>query len=205
MEDFIEIYETEFELPKFHSKDILVFTSKNAVKSVFNQYPNVQFQKNTILCVGKKTEKCLKNKNLTVKHTANSAKKLGEWLILNNNNKQSVLHFCGNIKRKELENILIKNQVNYSEIEVYKTTLTPKKINKPFDGVLFLSPSGVKSYILADNPSDKIVFCIGNTTANEAKKHFKQVIVSDKPSVENSIKIIENHYGNIQNKKIKSK
>jgi len=196
MEDFIKIQQSKFKLPKLEDQ-ILIFTSKNAVKSVFNQYPDIKIKHNILLCVGKKTEQLLKTLKLQVKHTANSAKELGEWLYKNNKNKYSVLHFCGNIKRKELENILTNNQINYSEIEVYKTTLIPKKIKNSFDGILFLSPSAVASYVLANEPLNTVSFCIGKTTANEAKKHFKQVIISDKPSIENSLKIIEKYYGNI--------
>lgn len=203
MEDFIKIQQNEFKLPKLKDK-ILIFTSKNAVISVFNQYPDLKLKTNIILCVGKKTEQLLKNQKLQVKHTANSAKELGEWLCKNNKNKHSVLHFCGNLNRKELQYTLTNNQINYSEIEVYKTTLTPKKIKNSFDGILFLSPSAVTSYVLANESFNTVSFCIGKTTANEAKKHFKQVVISEKLSIENSLKIIEKYYGNIQNKKIKS-
>ena len=197
MEDFIEISENKFDLPKINKTDITVFTSKNAVKSVFNQYPNLQIQNNTIACVGSKTAQLLKANRVPVNHIANSAAQLGKWLIKNSNEDQNILHFCGNIKREELKKISVKNKLNYSEIEVYTTKLTPKKINFQVDGILFLSPSSVISFIEANNPSDKAAFCLGETTANEAKKNFNTVIVSKIPTVENSLKTIEQYYGNI--------
>ena len=39
-----------------------------------------------------------------------------------------------------------------------------------------------------------IAFCIGETTASEAKKHFKNIIVAELPTVESVIKSVNNHF-----------
>ena len=82
-----------------------------------------------------------------------------------------------------------------TEIEVYKTMLTPKKFENPFDGILFFSPSGVQSFVIGQIiNSDEIpafggmtAFCIGKTTASEAEKYFGKVEVSPETTVESVI------------------
>jgi uroporphyrinogen-III synthase len=175
----------------------LAFTSKNAVKSLFNQYPEINLNNNKIVCVGQKTAKLFNKHQIKPKYIASSAKKLGEWLVLSNSNKNKIIHFCGNLRREELRSIVSKNQVKYQEITVYNTELTPIKITNAIDGILFLSPSSVKSFLKKNTPDDKIAFCLGETTANEAKTKFNKIIVSKIPTLESSFKTIEKYYGNI--------
>ena len=51
---------------------------------------------------------------------------------------------------------------------------------------MFYSPSTVQSY-LEKNSAHGIAFCIGDTTANEAKKHFDDVRVAKVPTIESVI------------------
>ena len=44
-------------------------------------------------------------------------------------------------------------------------------------GVMFYSPSTVQSY-KQENDDDIIAFCIGETTAREASKHFEDVRIA---------------------------
>ena len=79
------------------------------------------------------------------------------------------------------------------EIEAYKTMLSSVKIAASVSGVLFYSPSGIESY-LKDNNTDKIAFCIGETTAVEARKHFDEVQVANMPDVDSVLALINAHY-----------
>ena len=47
--------------------------------------------------------------------------------------------------------------------------------------------------ILENNP-DKIAFCIGESTAKEARKHFENVQVANLPSVESLLELVIKHY-----------
>ena len=60
-------------------------------------------------------------------------------------------------------------------------------------GVLFYSPSGIDSY-LKDNNTDKIAFCIGETTAVKARKHFDNVQVANMPDVDSVLALVNSHY-----------
>ena len=58
---------------------------------------------------------------------------------------------------------------------------------------MFYSPSTVQSF-LKQNDANGIAFCIGETTAEEAKKHFTDVRIAKVPTVESVIELINEHY-----------
>ena len=94
-----------------------------------------------------------------------------------------VIFFCGDQRRDELPGLLKKNKIEVKEIVVYKTIATPKKIEKKYDGILFFSPSAVKSFFQENKLDDQTIpFAIGNTTADEIKKFSKnKIVISDMP------------------------
>ena len=61
------------------------------------------------------------------------------------------------------------------------------------ESVLFYSPSTVESFV-QKNKQDIIAFCIGETTAQEAKKYFKDVRIAKVPTVESVIELVNEHY-----------
>ena len=79
------------------------------------------------------------------------------------------------------------------EVEAYKTMLSSVKIDDAVSGVLFYSPSGIDSY-LKENSTNKIAFCIGETTAVAARKHFEKVQVAYMPDVESVLEMVNQHY-----------
>lgn len=158
-----------------------VITSKNAWKAVKNKTKIEQ-----AFVVGSKTEKLLKKANITIIEKANSAKELANQIIAKHSEK-SFTFLCGNKRRNELPKALEKQQIICNEIEVYVTLLKPKKFQQEFDGILFFSPSAVKSFFQLNQNRNEIAFCIGNTTANEAKKHIKKIKIANKPTIENVI------------------
>ena len=82
-------------------------------------------------------------------------------------------------------------------MEVYRTHSNPKAFNRNFDGILFYSPSGIQSYLLENKLGNSMLFCIGNTTAAEAKKHSENIILANKPTVENVLVQAINYYKNL--------
>ena len=90
----------------------------------------------------------------------------------------------------------MKRNINVQEIECYKTSFTPKKIEHKFRGILFYSPSGIESFLKENTASDTTVFCIGETTATEAKKYFKNIIVAQLPTVESLLKSVNQYFEN---------
>ena len=90
-----------------------------------------------------------------------------------------------------------ENEIIFNEIEVYQTNLTPQKITKKLDGILFFSPSAVESYLNLNSIKDETCFCIGETTAEALEnKKIKNIIIAEKPSVENVIDEVVKYYNN---------
>ena len=102
--------------------------------------------------------------------------------------------FCGDKRREELVSILKNNNTIVNEIECYKTLLTPQKIDKNINGIMFFSPTGIQSFLLENNPENKIAFCIGDTTATKAKEHFKTVLVSRTATIDGVIEAVNQYY-----------
>ncbi len=180
--------------PRVFKKEIenVVFTSKNAVESVLANYTGSELQFNNIYCVGRKTRRFIKNNIGPVKHFEKSAKELAEYLTTNLKVKE-VTYFSGNLRLDDLPSILENNNIKINEIEAYQTKFDAKKMPRTVEAVLFYSPSGIESF-LKENKANTIAFCIGNTTAAEAKKHFSDVRVAKLPTVESVIDLVNKHY-----------
>ena len=71
--------------------------------------------------------------------------------------------------------------------------LSSEKIDDEVSGVLFYSPSGIESYLEENNP-DRVAFCIGETTAVEARKYFEKVEVANMPSVDSLLELVNLYY-----------
>ncbi len=164
----------------------LIFTSQNGVKGFFAQYPEFQTRELNVFCVGDKTKAEILKNGYEVNASANSSIELAN-LIVNEFREKEFLYICGSMRREELPEILKKAKVSIKELEVYNTSLNPKKFNSTFDGVLFFSPSGVKSFCQKNDLNSSTAFCIGETTAAEAKKYTQHIIIANKPSIENVI------------------
>jgi Uroporphyrinogen-III synthase len=161
-----------------------IFTSKNAVKAFLTHAEGKDLSKFRAFCVGEKTATFLTDANIEVVETAENASSLAEKIVLKHS-EEAFIFLSGNQRRDELPAVLKKNNVQYKEVEVYQTILVPKAFKRNFDGILFFSPSGIRSYLLENQIADSTLFCIGETTAYEAKKHTEHIIIANKPTVEN--------------------
>ncbi|MFT4832687.1 MAG: uroporphyrinogen-III synthase [Psychroserpens sp.] len=165
----------------------LIFTSQNAV-SAFLQ--NLEHQKSveksqfSCFCVGEKTASLLEENNLKVEELANYGADLADIIIKNYKNEY-FLFLCGNLRRDELPDRLQENNINFKEITVYATQLYPKVFDRHFDGVLFFSPTGVESYTNSNTLGNCTAFCIGTTTAAAIKPLSDNIVIANKPTVEN--------------------
>ena len=77
---------------------------------------------------------------------------------------------------------------------VYETKQKSYKINQAFDGILFFSPSGVKSFLENNALDNKTCFCIGTTTAKALENRTKNIIIASQPTVENVIDEVIKYY-----------
>ncbi|MBW2961665.1 uroporphyrinogen-III synthase [Mesonia aestuariivivens] len=167
------------ELPKYIENAII--TSKNAWLAIKEKTTI-----NQAFVVGSKTENIVEEANISIIEKANNAKELADQIIKKHAEK-SFTFLCGNKRRDELPILLQQHQIQFNEIEVYQTKLNPKEFQQEFDGVLFFSPSAVKSFFKLNKSRNEIAFCIGNTTAQEAKKYTSTIRVANQPTIENVI------------------
>lgn len=170
-----------------------IFTSKNAIKSLFNAYKKEEITIKNCFCVGKTTAEFLKKQGYNVAMFKNSAKELAQ-AILEIKTIKEIHFFCGNLRRNELFDVLEEHQIKIIEKEMYKTELTPVSTTKKYDGILFFSPSGIKSYLLKNKNKGGVIFCIGNTTATKAIHHFETVFVAETPSIYNVLNTVKKYY-----------
>ena len=191
-EDFIETNSKNVELSTVN--DNLIFTSQNAVQSILN-HPNVEKLKSkNVFSVGIKTKDLLTENGFNVIAYTGYAADLAEIISLIYANEKFTF-FSGNLRRDVLPNTLTENEIIFNEIEVYETNITSKKIKEKLDGILFFSPSGVESYLKENTIKDETCFCIGETTAETLEnKKIKNIIIANKPAVENVIAEVIEYY-----------
>lgn len=194
--DAITIEFQQFEIKTID--DYFIFTSQNGVRSYLeNKKGLTSFQskgKNLkAFCVGEKTRLLLENNGFSVEHSANNAEALGS-VIKRDYKDHSFLYLTGNLRRHELPELLKQHNIVFHEIEAYRTTMNIKKFKKEFDGVLFYSPSGVRSFVAENDLSQTTAFCIGETTLSEAKKYTNRLVQANKPTMENVIVKAVKHY-----------
>ncbi|RDK88596.1 uroporphyrinogen-III synthase [Marinirhabdus gelatinilytica] len=169
-----------------------IFTSQNGVKSFLKNLKTDSLSLNKevlgmkVLCVGQKTKTLLEENGLKVTKKAKNSAELAQFIVKNHQN-ETFHYFCGSERRDELPNILKEAKINFFETKTYKTTLNPRKFDQKWDGILFFSPSGLKSYVSKNSVSNAIAICIGPTTADAAKKYFKNVVIANSTSVESVI------------------
>ena len=177
--DAIHVNPVSFELPA--PKDYVIFSSKNAVKTVLKSaYALANTQ---VLCVGKQSEELLFKKNIK---TIKTAKNMAELVIFIEKiaKNASFLHFCGNRRLPLLAKKMTAWKANFKEIEVYNTTPNVKKINAAPDAILFYSPSGVESHPNINTIGNSSCSCIGETTAKALPEQPKKLVVLENPSIQ---------------------
>jgi len=182
--DFIAIQNKDFKVDNI--KEYLIFTSKNAVESVLNNSKSNEIKTKKCFCVGSKTKAMLEQNGFEIEAHSDYAAELAS-IICNNYLKNSFTFFSGNLRRDILPDAMTLVEINWEEIQVYETHLTPHKIDFEPNGVLFFSPSGAESYLQENRIEDEICFCIGNTTAEALKYATPNIIIANQPTVESTI------------------
>lgn len=162
--------------------DNIIVTSQISAKLLIQSKAQV----NNVCCVGEKTSRLLIENNYNVVKSAKNASVLADFIIKYRKN-DTFLFLCGNLRRDELPKKLNENSINLIEKIVYKTHLKTQRFTENFDGVLFFSPSGVESYVQENSLDKTVAFCIGETTAQEARKHTSNTIVATQATIEETI------------------
>ncbi|MGY0391344.1 hydroxymethylbilane synthase [Bizionia sp. KMM 8389] len=170
----------------------VIITSKNGVDSLTTNYSAAELQFKNIYCVGRRTKRLIEKRIGPVKHAAKNAEALANYLTEFMDGTEAT-YFCSNLHLDTLPKVLEANNIHVKTVEAYETKYDGKELNETVEGVMFYSPSTVESYI-QNNNAKGIAFCIGNTTATEAKKHFKDVRIAKVPTVESVIELVNEFY-----------
>ncbi|WP_458628130.1 hydroxymethylbilane synthase [Winogradskyella sp. PC D3.3] len=170
----------------------VIITSQNTVDSLLTNFSPIELQFKNIYCVGRKTKRMVEKRIGKVKHYEQYAKDLAEHMAEYMDGTE-VTYFCSNLRLDTIPDILSKHNIKVNEVEAYETKLDAKKVEGDLDGVMFYSPSTVQSFLQL-NEAKGIAFCIGETTATEAKKYFKEVRVAKVPLVESVVELVNAFY-----------
>jgi len=185
--DAILIEALPFDWPVGYSN--FIFSSANAARIVLANplaKNEVLDPKNQLFCVGKKVAQLFTEKGGNVAEIAENASELGKN-IAKRGKKATFLYPCGISRRDELPTILKNAKIENFELKTYETCLKPKEFEQNWAEILFFSPSAVISYTQANPRATFRAFCIGPTTAEEAKKHTDHVVIANRPSIESVI------------------
>ena len=191
--DFIKVNSNRIKpavLKQAHNN--VVITSKNGVEAIVTNCSKEELQFKNIYCVGRRTKRLIENKIGPVKHSEKNAKALAEYLV-DYIDGTEVTYFCSNLRLDDLPSILSENNINVTEVEAYQTKFDAEKVDSGMDGALFYSPSTVQSFV-SRNKAEGIAFCIGESTAKEARLYFKEVKVAKVPTVESVIELVNEYY-----------
>jgi len=191
--DFIKIRSNRI-APKVVKDEIenIIITSKNGVEAILNNFTRDELQFKNIFCVGRRTKKLIEQKIGPVAYSEKNAEKLANYLSQQIKG-QEVTYFCSDLRLDTLPAVLSENGITVHEVEAYKTMYSPADVDEKVNGILFYSPSTVESYV-QKNTTDKIAFCIGESTAKEARKYFEKVEVAKVPTVESVIELVNLYF-----------
>ncbi|MEZ2445266.1 uroporphyrinogen-III synthase [Chitinophaga sp. RCC_12] len=195
----------------FQAPNVSVFTSANALKVLKQHYFGVNGLRNglgttfltdnaRIGCIsGKTLEKALEIfPGAEILASSPYGSELAAAIIALGNISE-VNFYCGTQRRNELPDALKQAGITVHEYVIYENIPAPAVIADHYDGILFFSPSAVKSYLSANRLNSKTVcFAIGRTTATELREHTdNKIIISTDISEESMVQTAIFYFNNI--------
>ncbi|MGF6927941.1 uroporphyrinogen-III synthase [Chitinophaga sp. W2I13] len=212
VQDFIQIKPLKNEmllgeerlLQVFRPEAVHVFTSANAARILDKYYLHQDdtfyvISEPNICCISGSTRKAVENVFTDCKILAESPYGSELARIIIQLDITSVNFFCGSIRRNELPDTLQEAGIEVKEFVIYENIPGPAVIADHYDGILFFSPSAVKSYLSANRLNSKTVcFAIGRTTATELREHTdNKIIISTDISEESMVQTAIFYFNNI--------
>lgn len=189
--DFIDVNYLPFDIN--NTKENLIFTSRNGFLGFLTNKLSAVYVGSNVFCVGSVTATLIERHGFNVIASADDGKALSQ-IIVNDHADKSFTFFSGSLRRDILPDAMRAAGIDFNEVRVYETALTPHKISAKPDGILFYSPSGVESYLKENSITDETCFCIGNTTAAALRGVTDKIVTATKPSIENVIVQVRNYY-----------
>lgn len=177
----------------------IIFTSSNAVEALYklvNLHNITIHADQNIYATEGRTATRVKQffPHFRILGTAQKASELAEKIIADE--VWDPYFFCGNLRRQELPQLLRENNINITELQVYRTEPTPVAIHEKYDGVVFFSPSAVSSFFEKNELRNSVVcFTIGDTTAEALKEYAgNKIIIAKAPKQEMVVDAIIEYY-----------
>jgi uroporphyrinogen-III synthase len=185
----IEFVEVENTIP-----ETAVFTSVNGVIAVrrwlTTPLPNLR-----IYCIGGATHRAVVEAfgERAVVGKAGSAGELAKLIhTREKGDRKKIVFFCGDQRREELPAIGVTGKM------VYRTILTPHRLERTYDGIAFFSPSAVQSFFSVNVISAEIpLFAIGSTTTAAIRGACRNpVFVGKEPDKQMLVELMIDHFLN---------
>ncbi|QSS97902.1 uroporphyrinogen-III synthase [Psychroflexus sp. ALD_RP9] len=177
-------------IPKKIIKNAII-TSQTAAKICIKH----QLKLKRVFCVGQKTARLLINAGYNVVLICTYANFLSQILVEAYRNETFDL-LCSTQRLNTIPSALTSAGIDFKEHHIYSTLANYKSFSNQFDAVLFFSPSAVKSFFSVNEITPNYLVCIGETTAQSAKKFSKNISISRTTSIESciarAIKLLQN-------------
>lgn len=172
-------------------KDILIFTSQNAIKSASESIGR-QAKLFQCVCIAGKTSSLAEKMGFSVLFSAESAHDLIQKIDKTLCEKRYV-HICASDRLSTIsEYFKQKMHATFVEAIAYnKKLLTPEVQSIP-DILLVFSPSGIDALESLEWDKERIlVICIGKTTLNHCiKRGYKKCFAAENPSIRNMLELL---------------
>jgi len=180
----------------FRKRSPVVFTSASAVQAIEKHLQSglkSSIPAFKIYSLSAKTREVIEHSDILqykICAVGRNASELAEQII--RHGEKEVVFFCGNQRRDELPEMLAEHNISVHECVVYETMETPSLITDCYDGILFFSPSAVKSFFSVNQlHGDVVCFAIGETTGASIKEiTSNKVIISQETSQENMMNTV---------------
>ena len=193
MSDFIRVVPAAA-LTTIPQADYFLLTSQNALLALRSMLCYGQLPHRKAFCVGEKTRKLLEAEGWEVVASFDYVKELAPYLV-KYYAKSSFVFFCGEKRMDTLPTTLKANHIQLQECLTYYTQLTPTKLTKRYEGLLFFSPSAIESYLKENTLSGEKAICIGATT-QAALPHTVESYVAERPTVESVLECCKELFKN---------
>jgi uroporphyrinogen-III synthase len=185
----IEFVEVENKIP-----ETAVFTSVNAVIAV-RRWLTTPLPDLRIYCIGGATHRAVVEAfgEQAVVGKAGSAGELAKLIhAREKGDKKNIVFFCGDQRREELPSIGVTGKT------VYRTILTPHRLERTYDGIAFFSPSAVQSFFSVNVISAEIpLFAIGSTTTAAIHAACRNpVFICKEPDKQMLVELMIDHFLN---------
>jgi uroporphyrinogen-III synthase len=158
------------------------------------KYWNLEGSQFKIFCISQATNKRALQHRLTIVGEADDSNGLAD-IICANDNIKAVAHVCSNLYIKDMSTKLENAGIKVSVLQAYRVELTPKHIARPFDAIVFFSPSAIDSFLHMNKVPDTPCFCIGSTTAKHARQRgLIQTYTPEEPAEDALMMQLENYF-----------